>query len=113
MSYWDCLDKLVNSSQIIIDRPKGGGHPNYKDLIYPIDYGYLKNTTAIDGAGIDVFLGSTGDNKIKGIIATVDLKKRDAEIKIMISCSDDEIKKALKFLNTKSHFQAVYIERES
>jgi len=113
MSYRDCLDKLVSSSEIIIDRPKGGGHPKYKDMVYPVDYGFLKNTTAIDGAGIDVFAGSTGDNKIKGILTTVDLKKRDVEIKIMISCSDEEINKALAFLNSKSFFQAIYIKREN
>jgi len=113
MSYWDCLDKLVNSSEIIIDRPKGGGHPKYKDIIYPVDYGYLKGTTASDGAGIDVFIGTEGNNRIKGIIATVDLKKRDAEIKIMISCSDEEISKAMTFLNSTSFFQAIYIKREN
>ena len=58
VEFWNALDKLVNNSEIIIDRPKGTSHPKYPDFIYRVDYGYLKDTTSMDGAGIDVWVGS-------------------------------------------------------
>ena len=71
--FWDYLDKLFKESELIIDRPKGSSHPKFKDLIYPVDYGYLKNTKSMDGNGIDVWFGSSNDNRIGSIICTVDL----------------------------------------
>jgi len=44
-SFWDAIDSLVHKSQIVIDRPKGSHHPKFSEIIYPVDYGYLKNTT--------------------------------------------------------------------
>lgn len=41
--FWRALEKLVQESTIIIDRPKGSSHPQYGDLIYPLDYGYLND----------------------------------------------------------------------
>ena len=87
--FWLILDKLVSESKIIIDRPKGSRHPKYPDCIYSVDYGYLKNTTSMDGGGIDVWKGTAGD-KIDAVICTVDLLKRDSEIKILIGCSEAE-----------------------
>lgn len=56
--FWNALDDLIANSEIIIDRPKGTTHPKYPDFIYRVDYGYLKDTSSMDGAGIDVWVGS-------------------------------------------------------
>ena len=53
IEFWNALDELVNNSEIIIDRPKGTSHPKYRNFIYRVDYGYLKDTTSMDGAGIN------------------------------------------------------------
>ena len=82
--FWKALDELVNSSEIVIDRPKGSAHPKFLDFIYKVDYGYLKDTASMDGSGIDVWVGS-GDKKIDAIMCIVDLMKRDSEIKILVS----------------------------
>ena len=42
--FWLALDELVSKSGIIIDRPKGTRHPKYSDILYDVDYGYLKDT---------------------------------------------------------------------
>ena len=44
--FWKALDKLIDTSEIIIDRPKGAAHPKYPEWIYKVDYGYSKNTTS-------------------------------------------------------------------
>ena len=46
--FWSHLDRLVESCGLVIDRPKGTAHPRYPDLIYPVDYGYLDGTTAME-----------------------------------------------------------------
>ena len=52
--FWNVLDELVSKSEIVIDRPKGSAHSRFPDFIYRVDYGYLKDTSSMDGAGIDV-----------------------------------------------------------
>ncbi len=89
--FWSRLDELIKSSEIVIDRPKGTRHPRYPDLIFPLDYGYLKGTIGGDGDGIDVWQGTAGHHKLTAIACTVDMKKRDGEIKLIIGCTDEEI----------------------
>jgi inorganic pyrophosphatase len=99
MNYWESLEQLVADSKIVIDRPKGSRHPKMNEIIYPMDYGYLDGTGAIDGGGIDIWIGSKSQPKVEGIITTVDLYKRDAEIKIMFGCTQEEITNALETQN--------------
>ena|GEM_PF-614313 len=88
--FWQTLDTLVAESEIVIDRPKGSVHPRYPNFIYPLDYGYLKDSTSPDGGGIDVWRGSGPAGEIDAIMCTVDLAKRDSEMKILIGCTEDE-----------------------
>lgn len=88
--FWNALDKLISESKIIIDRPKGSRHPKYNDFIYELDYGYLENTFSMDGGGIDVWRGSIEKNICDAIICTIDLIKKDSEIKILIGCNEEE-----------------------
>ncbi|MGQ9841819.1 MAG: inorganic pyrophosphatase [Anaerolineae bacterium] len=93
--FWRALDELVSTSRLVIDRPRGSAHPRYPDITYPLDYGYLADTTAADGDGIDVWLGSLPERRVTGIISTVDLHKRDAELKLLLGCTPDEARSAL------------------
>jgi len=108
--FWEYLDRLVTGTRIVIDRPKGSAHPRYPTVVYPVDYGYLEITSAIDGGGIDVWIGSTGADRPDAILCTVDLLKRDAEIKLLIGCSEDEKEAILRFLNADS-MRALLIRR--
>ncbi len=85
------MSELAANNKIILDRPKGAVHPRYPDLIYPLDYGYLENTTAGDGDGIDVWMGSKDDKTLTGILCTFDTLKRDAEIKLLIGCTLEDV----------------------
>ena len=107
--FWKTLDKLVVESKIIIDRPKGSCHPKYPDCIYPVDYGYLEGTSSMDGGGIDVWKGTSGDY-IDAVICTVDLLKRDSEIKILIGCNEEE--KQLAIPNNE-YMKGILIRRET
>jgi len=108
--FWTALDILVSESKINIDRPKGSRHPKYPNFLYPVDYGYLENTSSMDGGGIDVWKGTDGDC-IGAIICTVDLMKRDSEIKILIGCSEEEKRLALDAHNNSEHMKGILIRR--
>lgn len=109
--FWHVLDQLVFESEIKIDRPKGSFHPKYSDLTYPVDYGYLVHTTSGDGEGIDVWKGSSGES-IDAIICTVDLLKKDSEIKILIGCNEEEKRLILKTHNNSKNMKGILIKRD-
>jgi len=95
--FWGCLEKLVSDSRIVIDRPKDSHHPNYPDVSYPLDYGYLEGTTSCDHAGIDVWSGVSGSQRLSAVILTVDLIKRDSEIIILLGCLEQETQTIITF----------------
>lgn len=109
--FWDAIDKLVAESEIIIDRPKGTVHPKYPDFIYQVDYGYLKNTTSMDNGGIDVWLGSDSGQAVDAIMCTVDLLKRDSEIKILIGCTEAEKELVLQTHSESQYMKGILIRR--
>ena len=108
--FWSALDTLVRQSEIVIDRPRGSAHPRYPDFIYPVDYGYLKNTASMDGGGIDVWLG-TGDDGVNAVICTVDLLKKDSEIKILIGCTREETAAIYEKHNDSEYMKGILIPR--
>ena len=91
------MGNLIAANKIVIDRPKGARHPRYPELVYPLDYGYLENTTAGDGDGIDVWMGSLDRKTLTGILCTFDTIKRDAEIKLLIGCTQQDIQTIRNF----------------
>ena len=108
--FWKALDELVSNSEIVIDRPRGSAHPRFPNFIYKVDYGYLKNTSSMDGAEIDVWIGS-GDKKIDAIMCIVDLMKRDSEIKILVGCTEEEKLDIYKTHNETQYMKGVLIRR--
>lgn len=108
--FWNALDELINNAEIIIDRPKGTSHPKYPDFIYRVDYGYLKDTSSMDGSGIDVWVGS-GEKNVDAIMCIVDLMKKDSEIKILIGCTEEEKSIVYETHNETQFMKGILIRR--
>ena len=102
--FWEEMNRLATTHLITIDRPKGQPHPRYPEMIYPLDYGYIENTSASDGGGIDVWVGSLETKKLTGILCTFDTLKKDAEIKILLGCNAQDVETIINF-----HGQAMKI----
>ena len=110
-SFWEAIDTLVSSGNIIIDRPKGSVHPRFPNVEYKVDYGYIENTSSMDGGGIDVWIGSLADKKVNAVICTVDLMKKDSEIKLLIGCTEEEMNTVYEFHNDSEFMKGILIRR--
>ena len=111
-NFWQSLDELLSQSKIIIDRPKGSLHPRYPQIVYELDYGYLDCTKSSDNEGIDVWLGTDTEQKLDAIVCTVDLVKRDSEIKLLIGCTPEEKAYIKSFYNEWPQMGGILIERK-
>ncbi len=110
--FWKMLDDMAASSEIVIDRPKGSRHPRYPQVVYELDYGYLQGTGSMDGGGIDVWLGSMEDRRIGAVMCTVDMLKKDSEIKLLIGCTEEETEIVRRFHNDSEYMKGLLIRRD-
>ena len=90
--------------KVIIDRPLGSRHPKYKDMIYPINYGYIEGIIAPDGEEQDAYvLGvDTAVKEFKGKVIAVIHRHDDIEEKWVVApdgvdFSDEEIARQVFF----------------
>ncbi len=90
-AFCSAADELI-SSRVVIDSPKGTSHPKYTGFIYRVDYGYLEGTSSMDGGGIDVWMGTNGTDCLNAVMCIIDLTKMDSEIKLLIGCTEEEIR---------------------
>lgn len=109
--FWQAMDKLVTEAALVIDRPKDSRHPRYPAIVYPLDYGYLAGTTAVDGGGVDVWRGTAPECGLVGALCTVDLVKKDVEVKLLLGCTPDEIETAREFCNEGPYMKCALILR--
>ncbi|MBQ4071501.1 MAG: inorganic pyrophosphatase [Clostridia bacterium] len=110
--FWQLLDKLVEKHRIVVDRPKGSCHPRYEDYIYPLDYGYLDGSHSSDNVEVDVWLGTSSDRRVRGIISSVDILKSDVEVKLLFACTDEEMDLIMQHHNRSENTVGILTARE-
>ena len=108
--FWTRIDQLIAANEVVLDRPRGSRHPRYPDIVYPLDYGYLEGTAGGDGNEIDVWRGSMQEGRLVGIVCTIDISKRDTEVKLLIGCTPDEVETVFRFHNN-DYMSAIVIQR--
>ena len=99
------LEAMIGQKiKVFIDRPIGSTHPKHKDIVYPINYGFIKEIVAADNEYQDVYI--LGENKIidycEGKVYAVVERENDIEDKLVavINNNDysiDEIKEKINF----------------
>lgn len=101
------IGKIVN---VYIDRPIGSNHPNYPEIKYPINYGYIKELTAVDGEYQDVYV--LGEDKVidqcKGIVYAVIERENDNEDKLVVVTDNKNY--SIKEIKEKINFQEKYFK---
>ena len=99
--YKDIIGSVVTGT---VDRPLGSAHPDYPDMIYPINYGYVNGVFAGDGEEQDVYILGA-DEPLKaytGRVIAVYHRTNDTEDKWIVSVdgkdySDEEILEKIEF----------------
>lgn len=109
--FWQKLDTLILSSQLIIDRPKGTAHHKYANLIYPVDYGYLQDTFGEGSIPIYAYRGTLPSDQANAVIVSADILKKDCVAKILIGCTELETAIIMKFINSTEFQKAILIRR--
>lgn len=92
---------------VIVDRPLGSSHPTYKDMIYPLNYGYIKEYMAGDNDYQDAYV--LGENQqlktFDGILIAIIHRKNDNEDKWVVA------KKGTSY-SKEDIFEAVYFQEQ-
>lgn len=88
--YSHIIGKMVSGT---VDRPLGAAHPRHPEMIYPINYGYVNNVFAGDGAEQDVYLFGTDKplKSFRGKVVAVWRRFDDLEDKWIVSLSGEDI----------------------
>ncbi len=75
---------------VTVDRPLGSFHPEYKDMLYPINYGYIEGIIAPDGEEQDAYILGVDEavEKFTGKIIAVIHRSDDVEEKWVV-CPED------------------------
>ena len=110
---WFCqkFDSLCLSSGFCLTRKKGDVHPVFANLIYPTDYGYVKDTNSVSGNGVSVYAGSLSRNTITALVVAEDILAKELDVKILIGCTNEEVEDVLRFLNQTDYQKTVLIRR--
>ncbi len=108
--FWQKLDTLFLSSQLIISKEKGACHPQYQNLIYPVKYGRLVGTNG-GNSEVSVFRGSLLSDKVGAAVIAVDILKKELDIKLLSGCTEEEEDSILRFLNQTDFQKTVIIRR--
>lgn len=107
------LSRLLGKSvTVIVDRPLGTTHPNHKDIIYPINYGYIENLFAGDGEEQDAYILGI-DKKVdifRGTVIAIIHRLDDVEDKLVVAPNNKRF--TSKEIMEEVHFQEKYFETE-
>ena len=89
---------------IYIDRPIGSIHPNHQDIVYGVNYGYIKEIIALDNEYQDAYLLGIEEpiKSYKGIVYAIIEREDDIEDKLVIvpkgkTYTKEEILQAVNF----------------
>lgn len=94
--------------EVIIDRPLGSVHPNHKDIVYGVNYGFVPNILGGDGEEQDAYVLGVDKpiEKFKGKIIAIIHRKEDCETKWVVAPAGMTF--SAKEILEKVHFQERY-----
>ena len=97
---------------VTVDRPLGSYHPEYKDMYYPINYGYIEGVMAPDGEEQDAYILGVNEpvGKFTGKIIAIVYRKDDIEEKWVVV--PDGVTFSKEGIRRQIHFQEQYFDSE-
>ncbi len=97
---------------VTVDRPLGSFHPEYPNICYPVNYGYIQETLAADGEEEDAYvLGVTEPvSQFTGKVIAIINRKNDIEHKWVVA--PEGVLFTMEEIANLTHFQEQYFESE-
>ena len=101
---------LGKTITVIVDRPMGACHPVYRDMIYPINYGYIAGVLAPDGEEQDAYILGVDEpvGEFTGVVIAIIHRLNDVEDKLVVAPSGAEF--SLEEILAQTAFQEKYFE---
>lgn len=97
-------DMIGKTVKVIVDRPLGSYHPDYKDMYYPVNYGYVEGIMAPDGEEQDAYILGVNEavEEFTGKVIAIVRRLDDIEEKWVVapgnlSFGEKEIMGAIEF----------------
>ena len=95
---------LGDAVRVVVDRPMGSCHPEYPELRYCVNYGYIPGTLAADGEEEDAYILGV-DHPVEeffGRVIAVIIREDDEECKWVVApegrtFTKGEIRRAVRF----------------
>ena len=95
---------LGRTVTVTVDRPLGSFHPEYPDMYYPVNYGYVRGILAPDGEEQDAYILGISEpvREMTGVITAVVDRKDDVEDKWVVcpagcTFTKEEIAEQIRF----------------
>ena len=107
--FWQKLDTLWYGSSFKLTQNVGENHSIYLNVIFPVAFGYLQDTTS-SAQGIRAFRGGAKGKGIRSLVIATDILNKEVEVILLIDCNEEEENKILHFLN-QMEFQKTIIAR--
>ena len=103
------LEYIGKTIHIKIDRPFGSKHPKH-GFIYPVNYGFVPNTTSGDGEELDCYLLGVFEpvEQYKGKCIAIVHRTNDNDDKLIIVPNDKDYSEDA--INALVEFQEQYFE---
>lgn len=103
---------LGKTVKVIVDRPLGSAHPEYPNMIYHVNYGYVEGIIVPDGEEQDAYI--LGINipvsSFEGRIIAIIHRKDDVENKWVVAPENTLFTK--EEIKNLTHFQEKYFDIE-
>lgn len=109
MIHNNMLGKTVT---VIVDRPLGSYHPKYKDIYYPVNYGYIEGIMAPDGEEQDAYIIGINESisSFTGKVIAIIHRQDDIEEKWVVAPENKKF--SLHDIKAAVEFQEQYFRSE-
>lgn len=103
---------LGQKVEVVVDRPLGSTHPKYKNIVYPINYGFVQGILAGDGEEQDAYILGVNvpvEHFVGRVIAVIK-RRNDNEDKWVVAPEGQSY--SVAEIETLVNFQEQYFEHD-
>ena len=105
--FWQKVDAAYLSGDYKTIYKKGECHPQYKDLVFPADYGHIFNGG--EETSMRIFKGK--GSKTQSVVVCANLLEKDLTTIVLVGLNESEEEEVLKFLNSTDFQKTIVIRR--